>query len=315
MTADRPCLEPGTLWPRLVRQTERALARGVLRPLQTRTETLPDAGMPFQVRVAANLARKAAARRRPDPGTGHGEGRPDPFLPWEPELFVADVTPRHVCLLNKFNVLDHHLLVVTRQFVDQERLLELDDFEALWRCLAEFDALGFYNGGATAGASERHRHLQLVPLPLGGSDGALPLSALLGRAPGGATLSTVPGLAFRHVFAPLDSPRPLDPAARARTTFALYRAMLQAAGIAVAEPGPAPRQGSPYNLLVTRDWMLLVPRREEHAEGISINALAYAGSLFVRDAAQLERVRRAGPMTLLEQVAEPLAERGREARR
>jgi len=47
---------------------------------------------------------------------------------------------------------------------------------------------------------------------------------------------------------------------------------------------------APYNLLATRRWMLVVPRRQERYEKISVNALGFAGSLFVRNAAELELV-------------------------
>lgn len=63
---------------------------------------------------------------------------------------------------------------------------------------------------------------------------------------------------------------------------------------------------APYNLLVTPQWMLLVPRTLERVEGISVNALGFAGSLFVRDTAQMQIVRRLGPMTVLERVAVPI---------
>lgn len=59
------------------------------------------------------------------------------------------------------------------------------------------------------------------------------------------------------------------------------------------------RQRAPYNFLVTRRWMLMVPRSREFVEGISINALGYAGGLLVRDEAQMETVRSRGPMDLL----------------
>ena len=45
--------------------------------------------------------------------------------------------------------------------------------------------------------------------------------------------------------------------------------------------------------------MLFVPRAVERWEGISLNALAFAGAILVRDASQLDRVRAAGPMALL----------------
>ncbi|MFN2646613.1 MAG: phosphorylase, partial [Burkholderiales bacterium] len=62
------------------------------------------------------------------------------------------------------------------------------------------------------------------------------------------------------------------------------------------------RQSAPYNLLATRRWMLLVPRGCERYESISVNALGFAGSLFVRSDVELERVRDAGPMAVLRAV-------------
>ena len=62
-------------------------------------------------------------------------------------------------------------------------------------------------------------------------------------------------------------------------------------------------QMAPYNLLLRRGWLLLVPRRAERWEGISINALGFAGSLFVKHRDDIERIRPAGPMQLLAAVA------------
>ncbi len=47
-----------------------------------------------------------------------------------------------------------------------------------------------------------------------------------------------------------------------------------------------------------------MPRAREHFDSISVNALGFAGSLFVRDEAQLAAVKRAGPMAVLRAVAE-----------
>ena len=59
------------------------------------------------------------------------------------------------------------------------------------------------------------------------------------------------------------------------------------------------RARRPYNLLVTRDWLLFVPRSEEKWQGISLNALAFAGAMLVRGRDRLDRLRDAGPMTAL----------------
>jgi ATP adenylyltransferase len=62
----------------------------------------------------------------------------------------------------------------------------------------------------------------------------------------------------------------------------------------------------PYCLVVTRGFMLLVPRSREHFEDISFNSLAFVGSLFLRNEQQLERLRAYGPMNALRSVALPL---------
>jgi ATP adenylyltransferase len=205
-----------------------------------------------------------------------GGGR-NPFLPYDPELFVADLSERHVCLLNRFPVIDGHLLIVTRAFEDQATPLCADDLAALFSGLEEEEALGFYNSGPDAGASQPHRHLQLVRLPLGPDP--LPLAPLLRAPDRGVGVS--PDLDFRHALCR----RPPDPA----QGLDRYRELMAFAGA----------DHRPYNLLVTRDWMLLVPRRAAEWQGIEVNALGFAGALLVRDRQALERVRGAGPFAVL----------------
>lgn len=280
---------PGSLWRAVRTRSASALAAGALRPIATRPAVVEDGGIRFSVRVAEALRRKAEEKATRSKGPDF-----NPFLPPEAELTVGAVGPRHLAVLNKFNVVEQHLLLVTRAFEPQESLLTPADFTALWRCLANGDGLAFYNGGTEAGASQRHKHLQLVPLPLAADGPALPMAALFEPQPAG-TVTRQPRLPFAHRFAALPAG---DPAAAVQRTEALYREMLTALGIAPAEG----RQSGPYNLLLTRDWLLVVPRSREHAGGISINGLGFAGSLFVRDEGELGIVRQAGPMTLLQAV-------------
>lgn len=298
-----------TLRAAIERQTAHALACGALHPIETAHTFIDDGGVRFYVRVAANLARKEAARLTPQTSVASSSQPPrDPFLPYEPDLFVGDLSPTHVALLNKFNVIDQHLLIVTRRYEPQEALLDAADFTALIEALREIDGLAFYNGGAAAGASQPHKHLQMVPLPLAG-DGphVAPLDALLGRAQavhGARPIAIVPGLAFRHAFARLDlGPDDGTPDDAAQVALGCYRALLDAAGVPAIDAGGVAHQGAPYNLLVTRRWMLVVPRTTECVEGISVNSLGFAGSFFVRNAAQLQTLAQLGPMVALERVS------------
>ncbi|HSD60404.1 MAG TPA: phosphorylase, partial [Burkholderiales bacterium] len=191
----------------------------------------------------------------------------------------------------------------TRHFEDQECLLSSADFAALLSCMAEFSSLGFYNGGAAAGASQPHKHLQMVPLPLAPEGPALPVQPLLDAARFEGAYGRAPGFPFAHGLARLPE------SAGAHQVRDLYLGLLRHAGIPPWEAADGLRQSAAYNLLLGRGWMLLVPRTREFFDGISVNALAYAGSLFLRDAQQLARLRAAGPMAALAAVGRALQTR------
>jgi ATP adenylyltransferase len=283
--------EPGTLWPSMLERTEQALACGALERIPTRNEYVEQGGVRFLVPVVENIERKHKAGR-----VQRREGT-NPFLPYEDDLFVADISETHVGLLNKFNVVEHHLLIVTRELEEQDNLLNVRDFVAMWACMAEFDGVAFYNAGTIAGASQAHKHLQQVPVPLGSGPGRMPLDPLLKTARFDRELGSVPALPFVHALAKVDPISTIEPSEAARRTEALYQQMLREVGLE-SEPGP-------YNLLVTREWMLLVPRTRETYESISVNALGFAGSILVRNERELELVRTRGPMAVLEHVARP----------
>ncbi len=292
-------MERGTLWSRIRKTTEQAVASGALLPIPTNQAVIDEAGVRFLVRVLESLKRKEEARKNQDRAP---EAKVNPFLPPEPALTVGPVSDTHVAVLNKFNVVDNHLLIVTRGFEEQTMLLTLADFEALWTCMAEYESLGFYNGGAEAGASQRHKHLQVVPLPFSPEGPAVPLEPLLpDLSPG--RLAAIPKFSFLNVFTRLDPALADSPAAAARETFGIYCSMLSHAGMRAPLPGEPTSQSQPYCLLVARSWMLLVPRSREFTQGISLNSLAFTGSFFVRDREQLEQLKSYGVMNALRDVS------------
>jgi ATP adenylyltransferase len=296
-------LKQGTLWSRLLATTEHALRCGALVPLATNPAVLADgSGVGFSVRILASLQKKAEARRQQDRTVNAGQ-QVDPFLPPDPDLTVAQVNDTHTAVLNKFNVVENHLLLVTRHFEDQEMLLTREDFAALWSCLEEYDALGFYNGGQEAGASQQHKHLQLVPLPLIPGDLPVPMSPLLPLSEPGVPV-TAPALPFVHSFIRMARDM-LAVGPAASRAFEHYSTMLAHVGMQPADPSRPQRQSMPYCFLMTREWLLLVPRTKELFEDISFNSLAFAGSLFVRNEEQLARLREAGPMNALRAVTVP----------
>jgi sulfate adenylyltransferase (ADP) / ATP adenylyltransferase len=212
------------------------------------------------------------------------------------------LSPTHICLLNKFNVVEHHLLMITRHFESQETLLTRSDLAALWAVLAQIDGLAFFNGGALAGASQPHKHLQLIPLPLVPDDpqphARLPIEPPI-QAALAQGLTQVPSFPFVHAIAPLDLLNAMDPTAVLQMA---YHTVLQACGLAIGDGITATLASGSYNLLATRDWLFLVPRSQDGWDKIGVNSLGFAGALLVKNAAQLAHLKAQQPMTILTQV-------------
>ena len=242
-------------------------------------EFVQDAGVEFVMRVATRFPKGETAAGR----SGAAPALPrDPFADPDPALIVRDLTPTHRALLNKFSVLREHLLVVTREYREQRSLLDESDFEALAFCMEDAEVLAFYNGGPEAGASQSHKHLQVVTLPLSPRH-SVPMDTRLGGAE---------KLPFRYAFARLAPGQAARPAEMLRAYAALHRE----AGLESAKP---------YSLLATHEWMLVVPRARDRFEDISVNSLAFAGSFFVRDAKHANTIAAARPMSVLASVALP----------
>lgn len=287
----------------LLQLSQRTLLRarhsGALQPILTESVHIAEAGLPFSLRWVSSLARKDAAQRQP---AAAASTRPNPFLPPDPQLSVAALGKHHWVVLNKFPVIDDHLLLVTRSYEAQTAPLGVADWSALAAVVCAHGGLGFYNGGADAGASQPHRHLQWVPDAEFGAAGALaPFAAGL-RHDHRAGVQRQPALPWRHAFVALDCDRGRRgdgqaPGVQLQGAFALACAALRLP--ADADPMP------PYNLLLTRQWLLLVPRRRERWQGVSVNALGFAGSLLARERARIDALRAIGPLAVLRAVSLP----------
>ena len=291
ITSNQILLQPGTLWHQIEERTEHALKCGALLSIPTEFEFVEQDGVRFLVRTLSNLVRKDKAKQQQEKQKTSTGKEFNPFLPYEEDLFVADISPPHVCILNKYNVVDHHLLIITREFAEQESLLSLADFQAMEACLTEFDGLVFYNSGKIAGASQRHKHLQMIPLPLTPDGTHIPIAPLLKNAKCNSSIVNIPQLPFLHAFATLNS-------TCAETILEIYHQLLAAVDLQVDKQ----QISGAYNLLVTREWILIVPRSQEGVESISVNSLGFAGTMLVRNSQQMKILKKIGPMNILHQV-------------
>src|SRR5699024_7146191 len=122
-----------------------------------------------------------------------------PFAPpYDPHLLVGEIPPAHMGLLNKFPALDRHLLIVTRASEPQTDLLTPADCEAVLHMLHGWNGLVYYNGGPQAGASQPHKHLQLIDLPQTPPGSGLSVIEALAADDAGDTIGHSPRLPFPH---------------------------------------------------------------------------------------------------------------------
>jgi ATP adenylyltransferase len=301
------------LWQQVEAMTESALACGALKSIPTHSEirevsyatsTHDKSTVNFQIRVVENLARKLKVAQ-PAPNTkGLDTKRPkpfNPFLPYEPALYVGELSDHYRCLLNKFNVVDHHILMVTSKFVPQQTPLDVEDFLAVQTCLQAQDGLVFYNGGPTAGASVEHKHLQMIPLPLS-DESTFPFDELLSST----IVSDQPcstALPFPHRFIATtfnDTTIAKSLREAADINCKNYHRLLTDLKLSVGHDGTM----APHNMLMTRKHLWVVPRTKESYQGLAINALGFAGELLVKDKAQLRKLESIGCMELLKAVTQ-----------
>lgn len=269
------------LWQQARSVSEQALRQGALVPLTTEVIHLPGIE-PFLLRQLLS---------RPPRHLSAGGPRPNPFLPWDQPLQVQRLDPQHVVLLNKYPVQEAHLLLITQQWQPQAGWLGPADWQAVARVASDTGGLWFFNSNASAGASQPHRHLQLLPRRQG--EPSCPLAASL--------LDQLAGAAPAWPWAYRLSPRS-DPAGCSDLAD-LYGEHCRWLGIGAAGLDRAPSH--PYNLLFDDDWFLTVRRVREHCAGFSVNGLGFAGYLLCTEASDRQWLERHGPWALLAAVAAP----------
>jgi ATP adenylyltransferase len=218
--------------------------------------------------------------------------RPNPFLPWEPPLEVERFDTGHVVLLNKYPVQEAHLLLITDHWQPQAGWLRRQDWQAVARLSADTGGLWFFNSSARAGASQPHRHLQLLPRRSG--EASCPLAGLFHDQLSGRE----PAPLWAHRLSRRGDPR------GSTDLGALYTDHCRQLGLGEPHTDPQPR--APYNVLFDDDWFLTVRRVREHCAGFSINALGFAGYLICTAASDQDWLLRHGPWQLLQEVAAPV---------
>ena len=187
----------------------------------------------------------------------------NPFLPYNEKLLITDVDD-HVLIFNKYCLTRLHMILITKKMEAQSARITINTFIALNKVLYSLDEntswIAFYNSSVEAGASQLHRHFQIIPMEL--PDIPYP---------------------FEHLSFNLNDVAPSNRVGaepheiQYTRTMALWKCYNQC------------DVKAPYNMLITKDMCIWIPRTGEYiVEGVSANALAFAGHLLVRTEDQLK---------------------------
>ncbi|KAM0715551.1 hypothetical protein Q7P37_009049 [Cladosporium fusiforme] len=234
----------------------------------------------FEFHVAHSLNKK--------PVTAGSKKRTPAFMDKNEDFDLCSLGPRHKLILNKYCVVRPQMVLHTVEFESQDELLSVDDFHAAWLALSSMGDryMVIFNGGKDAGASLNHKHLQVLPRPSSAGLGTL-LEVSNGE---NSYLSKLKDVPYRLATRKL----PLHPTGVVlQETFHSLRRDL---GL---EPG------SPYNMIIVSQRMIVIPRRTADIEGVQANAAGMIGVVYCSSEEQYQAWLQRGPMQLLQKFGVP----------
>merc|ERR1712000_531718 len=172
--SEMPRLKAPAELPELVKAAfAHARRDGDLHYFPTQVTVFTTGTIPFQLRYSPALANKP---KGPPPSSSSPSKPIDPFENPPQALRITDLGPSHFLVLNKFAVVPEHFILATTDFKPQTHVLEQSDLEATLACIASYEAarkndehnkdglFAFFNSGEHSGASQPHRHIQLLPV-------------------------------------------------------------------------------------------------------------------------------------------------------
>ena len=271
--------------------------------------------MQFQLRFSPALANKPKA-------PPHDPEKPrkvfNPFAEPSAALKITDLGSSHFLVLNKFAIVPEHFILATTEFKPQTHVLEESDLEATFACIEAYEAarrkdeergerdgelgggdglFAFFNCGPHSGASQPHRHIQLLPIARikDGLEHDTQWSLLTDKL----TTQRAPFRTFAER---------IRLGMTGQELYSVYLRLYREACRAVAEQlgranyeGEAPAEGEArisYNMAMTKDTLVICPRTAEGVHilsqqgdvlgTLSLNGTVLAGTALVKNELEWE---------------------------
>ena len=221
------------------------------------------------------------------------------------QVYIESLSNTHALLYNKFPLVPSHVLVVTKEMEPQMSLINKDDFYAALKVMKALNCFIFFNGGAAAGASQKHKHLQAIPYDSFPNQ-SIPLNAIIEATQGkknyvkGVEYRTIDPFKFRHILCKFEGN---FVSATNCWNIEKQAKMLEDVYMECLRRLDNDKLQLAYNFILTKHWLFVVLRKCEVALGmVKINAVGFTGSFAVRSDEEYEFIRKQDPFNVLQSV-------------
>ncbi|KAK0737258.1 ATP adenylyltransferase-domain-containing protein [Apiosordaria backusii] len=219
-------------------------------------------------------------------------------------------------IFNKFCAARPHYLLLTQNgHRRQHESLDVGDFRTLWGVLAvlnkDWEAkkpgarryLGTFNCGIDSGCSRLHKHMQVFAAPEEVDLGLWPDSVSKHR-----DRKRIPFKYYQH-----DIDGQLNEASREQTAWTKYLEFTCNTHRALTDAGHVPNGPSgtdlttivPHNVILSREWLVVIPRTKAGINGADANAAGYLGMVWVSEEERVKKWTDQGPAELLTRLGLP----------
>jgi ATP adenylyltransferase/5',5'''-P-1,P-4-tetraphosphate phosphorylase II len=210
----------------------------------------------------------------------------------DPELVVTKVSGTHLLVLNRYCVFRPQYLILTLDsFKRQTETLDEADLSAAWSVLQNMktDHFIIFNCGPEAGCSRIHKHMQVIPRPT---------DFTLFPDKEGLDLSAVP---FKYYIKRL-SGQGKTSANLPYSLLETYKSLCTEARAAWQSSAKGKSEYLPHNMVLTKRWILVLPRRKCEVNGASANAAGMMGMVWVTNENQMDHWKEFGPAKVLAEL-------------
>jgi len=272
------------IWSKALEISRKAVDIGAVIPLETKKYQSNDPYCDYELRFLKSPIPKYLIEYGP---------KRNPFIPWDTRLQILPINDKHTLILNKYPVQLGHMLLITNCWKPQNGWLDEYDFDSILNVDNDTSGLWFFNSSKLAGASQPHRHFQLLPRHY--NESICPrydwFCSLLNN-----TQDTNSKITHSISIRPRNKKDELN----SNDLFNSYKSMAKEMNIGEIDLNNEPLK--PYNLLITSKWIALISRKTDRSNGFSINALGFAGYFLGTKRSDVDTLIKFGPERILMDV-------------